>query len=441
MLKKIVLISFFSLILSGPFVYCKDVEFLDKVLKIRTEGICYMDPGISIEQAKLIAKYDAIHHALIKLSSFLESNDSLVNGNMAKNSIIQYLSNSLDVTVLREGEEKIDGYPAYLSNVVCSIHIDNLNRFLLNARIDNKYRFQLLSEYQRLNEIFVKIKSLKSMTNKIPDSMIKEIFSKLTATEWANKGHLTDQEGLKLEYYAIAIDYDNSYESAHLFMAESMMKVGKYAEVLSMFNKLINSDALRYPAVYARRGEVYYIQKQYSPAIKELEKAIAIKPDYADAYCTLAMVYSALNKNDLALEKLGLAVSADADFYKPYSLRATIYRKAGKYDLALKDYDKALALNPKNSESYFNRGLIFYLTGSFEKSIEEYSKALYLDELSPAIYFNRSIAYRKLDMLKKATEDYKTYLLLTVKDITRDTYSDLVKVWMEDEKYKPMFQD
>jgi tetratricopeptide (TPR) repeat protein len=441
MFRKIVSAAFLSFALVTCVFAVKDVEFQDKILKIRTEGICYMDPGITTDQAKLISKYDAIHQSLIKLSSFLEANDSLVNGNMPKNSIIQYLSNSLEVIVLQDGEEKIDGYPAYLSNVVCQIHIDNLNRFLLNAKIDNRFRYQLISEYERINDVFVKIKSLKSMTNKIPDRMIEEIVSKLTATEWANKGHLTDQEGLKLEYYAIAIDYDNSYESAHLFMAESMMKVGKYAEVLSMFNRLINSDALRYPAVYARRGEVYYLQKQYSPAIKELEKAIAIKPDYADSYCVLGMVYAALNKNDQALEQLGKAISADEGFYKPYSLRATIYRKAGKYDLALKDYDKAIALNPRISDSYFNRGIIYYLMGNFEKSVEEYSKALYFDELSPAIYFNRAITYRKLEMLKKATEDYKTYLLLTVKDINKESYGELVNAWMADEKFKPMLQD
>ncbi len=435
-----IIISFIMLIMYSS-VFSDDIERIGKIIKIRSDGTCYLDPGISEEQAKMIAKYDAVHEALFKLGLYLDKNDSLLNEQVGKNGIMLYFSNSLNTFVYKEGEENIDGYPAYVSYVSCEIHLDYINELLQESAINNQLRFQLISEYNRLSHIFDQIASLKETTNKIPENFIKDLYNKLLATDWTNKAHLTSEEGLKLEYYSIAIDHDNMYESSYIYLADVLIRVGRHTDVLGMLNKLINYDALKFPAAYTKRGEIYYIQKLYSVALKELDKAVAIDKNYAEAYCMMGAVYAALKKNDEALGKFKTAISLDENFYKPYFMRGNLYRKNGKFDEAISDYNNAILLNPKDKDSYYNRGIIYYLTGSYEKAVEDFTKAIYLDELSPVLYYNRAIAFRKLGDQQKATDDYKTYLLLTVKDINKETYGELIKAWMADEKYKPIFQD
>lgn len=432
----------FLLFALSSFLYSEEeIEKNGKTIKIRTSGICYLDPGISDEQAKIISKYDAIHEALFKLGIYIEKNDSLLETKLGKNNVMKYFSNSLNTFVYKDGEENIDGYPAFVSYVTCEIHIDLMNEFLHESRINNQLRFQLISEYNRLYDLFDKISSLKETTNKIPENFIKELTNQLIATEWANKANLSEEAGLKLEYYSISIDYDKMYECSYIYLADVMISVGRHSEVLGILNKLVNYDALKFPAAYTKRGEVYYLQKLYSVALKELEKAVAIDPKYAEAYCIMGSVYSALKKDDEALNKLKQAISLDENFYKPYYLRANFYRKNGKFDEALNDYNTAITLNTKNFSSYYNRGITYYSTGNYEKAVEDYSKAIYLDELSAPLYYNRAISYRKLSDQQKATDDYKTYLLLTVKDINKETYGELIKAWLADEKYKPIFLD
>jgi len=430
------------ILIAASFLSAEDeVEREGNLIKIRTSGICFLDPGISDDQAKLISKYDAINESLFKLGVYLEKNDSLLNEKISKNDVIKYLCNYLNVSVYKDGEENIDGYPAYVSYISAEIHISFLNSFLLQSKIDNQFRYQLLSEYERFKGIVLNIGSMKEATNKLPDNFINELSSSLIASDWANKAHLIEEEGLKLEYYSISIDNDKLYESSYIYLSDVLIRVGKQSDVLGILNKLINYNPLKYPAAYSKRGEVYTLQKLYSNAIKELEKAIAIDPYYADAYCILGSVYSALKKDDEAIIKFKQAVEIDENFYKPYFMRANYYRKNGKYDEALKDYEKTILLNPKNTDSYFNKGLTYYLTGNYHKAVEEYTKAIYLDELSPTLYYNRGIAYRKLSDMQNATEDYKTYLLLTVKDINKESYNELIKTWIADDKFRPMFQD
>ena len=419
----------------------ENVERNGEIIKIRSNGICYIDPGINMQQAALIAKYDAINEMLRIAGSYLEKNDSLLNEKMKKDEISKYLTNLVEVFVFREGEENVDGYPAYVSHITSELQIELVNRILLEAKIDNPFRHKLIAENERLQKLFEEIKSIQRTTTRISEESIGILSNKLEATDWANKAYLAESEGLKLDYYLVAIDLDAEYESAYLGLAETMIGIEAYSDLLIILTRVLNLDPLNYPSLYSKRGQVYYIQKQYSTAIKELEKAIAINPDYADAYCILGSVYADLKKNTEALEKFRQAILTDPDFYKPYFLRATLLRKQGKYDESLKDFDKAVSLNPKNSYSYFNRGIIFYLMSNYERSVEEYSKAIYLKELVPEFYYNRSITYRKLNMLKKATEDYKTYLLLTDKDLNRNNYGERVEKWLSDESYNPMIID
>ena len=433
----LLLLSFSTDLLSNDF-----VERLEDKIVVRTEGICYLDPGISIENAKIIAKYDAIEEALIQAGLYLEHNDSLLTLKMKKNKVMMYLGNTMPTTIYREGEEQIDGYPAYLVNLVMELDIEEIDRKFIEITIDNRLRNHIEVDFNRIQELFKRIDALKETTIKIPKGFIKKLTEALTASEWFNKGYLTREEGLKLEYYSIAIDLDELYISAYLSIGDVYIKLERYAEALRIFNKLINLSALEFPAAYSKRGEIYLHMNDYNKAAQEMEKSIALEPNYADAYNNLGILYTKLKQEENALKSFQMAIAVDPKYYRPYYLRARLYRKSTKYDKAIADYNKVIKLNPSNPDAYYNRGLIFYLTGKYDKAIEEYSKAIYFKADSPNLYYNRGIAYRKTEKLKKAIADYKKYLKLTLtSELDKDKIPELVLAWMDSDRFAPIFLD
>lgn len=410
-------------------------------VKIRGRGVCYMDPGITTETASLIAKYDALNDILNVAGIYFERNDSLLNEKMKRDQIALLLGNTLDVFIYREGEENLDGYPTYTSYVTTEIDINNLNRHILESNIDNHKRYVLVSEKKRLESLFGKIKSMGLTTSRISEDFIQDLIAKLTATEWTNKAYREKSEGVRMDYYLIALDYDNRYEAAYLGLADTMIRIGRYTDLLNRLTSILIADPLNFPALYAKRGEVFLHLKQYSQAITELEKAIAMAPDYADAYCILAAVHIEMRNNSEAYRRFLQAIEADRNFYRPFFQRAVLFRREGKYDDALRDLDHAVRLNPMNAITFFNRGIVLYLLGNLEKSLEEFSKAIYIDELTPEFFFNRALVYKKMDMMRRATDDYRTYLLLTKKELSRETYAELVEQWLENENTVPLFKD
>lgn len=96
---------------------------------------------------------------------------------------------------------------------------------------------------------------------------------------------------------------------SRLYMDEGnklMMNYGKYAEAEEAFDKAIKYDKNNYEAYYLR-GCAKINAKKYQDAILDLEKAIELKPDYADAYFNIGRTYFLLNDEEKACEYYKLA--------------------------------------------------------------------------------------------------------------------------------------
>ncbi len=117
-------------------------------------------------------------------------------------------------------------------------------------------------------------------------------------------------------------------------------------------------------------------------AIKLLEEAVAIDPNFAEAYAQLARAY-----NTLAFK-----FSSDSD-------RKRFHENA---EVAI---EKALALNPNLAEGHFARGLILWTnTKRFphEQAIQSYKRSLALDSTSDETHHQLSIVFAHIGLMDEA---------------------------------------
>ena len=89
-------------------------------------------------------------------------------------------------------------------------------------------------------------------------------------------------------------------------------------------------------------GNALKEQGKLEEAIEAYNKALAIKPDYAEAY-----------------NNMGNAL-----------------KEQGKLEEAIEAYNKALAIKPDYAEAYYNMGNALKEQGKLEEAIEAYNKAL-----------------------------------------------------------------
>ena len=157
---------------------------------------------------------------------------------------------------------------------------------------------------------------------------------------------------------------------------------------------------------YNNRGIDYGEKGEHDLAIKDFDKAIELKPDYAFAYNNRGAVYRSKGEYEQAIEDCNKAIQLKSDYAEPYSNRGSAYRNKGEIDRAIEDYDIAIKLKPNFVEAYYNLGIAYHEKGDLDSAIKDYSKAIKLNPKLFHPYYNRGNAYFQKRDFSKAVENY-----------------------------------
>ena len=88
--------------------------------------------------------------------------------------------------------------------------------------------------------------------------------------------------------------------------SKQLLRYSNFDEAEKLLTKAIRYDKQNYEAYYYR-GCTRINAQQYQGAIADFEAAIALKPDYADAYFNLGKTYYLIHEEDKACEYYKLA--------------------------------------------------------------------------------------------------------------------------------------
>ena len=142
---------------------------------------------------------------------------------------------------------------------------------------------------------------------------------------------------------------------------------------------------------------------QLDDAILAFQKALSIKPDYAEAYNNIGNALKDQDKMKEAIEAFTKALSIKPDYAEPFNNMGNALRDQGRLNEAIKVYKNALSIKPDYAEAYNNMGIALKDQGKLEEAIKAYLKAL-------SIKPDYAEAHRNLSPVKKYTENDKQFL-------------------------------
>ncbi len=199
-------------------------------------------------------------------------------------------------------------------------------------------------------------------------------------------------------------------------LEKEFIKVGNYLELIDKSNPLkihrkiqmLDENGL-IAGIYNNRVRNIYDKDlgQYDKDISGCTRAIALNPEFAEAYCNRGCVYVKLGQIDKAVSDYTKAIALNPEFAEAYSNRGSIYdKKLGQFDKAIYDYTKAIELDPGLAEAYCNRGNVYTKSGQHDKAIFDCTKAIELNPSLAEAYCYRGNANFRLDKHNKALPDY-----------------------------------
>ncbi len=164
---------------------------------------------------------------------------------------------------------------------------------------------------------------------------------------------------------------------------------------------------------YFVEGRKKHLEGEYRQSIELVEKAVAIDPEFAMAYRSLAMSYGNLGlspQHDEYIQK-ALELSDRLSEKELYQIQGDFYRESEEtYDLAIEAYTNLLNLYPDDTTARHNLGLIYYGIEELDKALEHFERCVEAKAEFVGTYFSIADVHMMKGQYTKAEEILRGYL-------------------------------
>ena len=196
---------------------------------------------------------------------------------------------------------------------------------------------------------------------------------------------------------------------AHTQLANELLREGQLEAALAACDRAL---AIRpdYAEAHNTRANVYLRQGLLDAAQQAFEKALQCDPTYPDAWHGLATVH--LERKDWAAAETA-AARAVALWPLHLGARFTLARaqhQAGKLDEAIHNYQRLLELKPDLPSALQGLGAALVLRGDLEAACQTYEKALTLSPNSTEIHLRLGVLRLQQGQLPKAAQHLEEVL-------------------------------
>jgi tetratricopeptide (TPR) repeat protein len=208
---------------------------------------------------------------------------------------------------------------------------------------------------------------------------------------------------------------------------------GNTDEALTLLQRAIAIDP-HYAVAFAKTGDIYYQQENYTQARAFLDTAISLEPSQP-LYLQRAETFIKLGNAEAARRDLSLAgIETNTDNSEALSVQSALanqYYEQGMSLLSQKNpdeafdrFNEAILLDPNLAKAYLQKGLIFYENADYTAAINNFNRARQLQpETGAALYVVK--AHLATSQTSKAAEQYKAVDTTGFDKKARQLYQDV----------------
>ncbi len=212
-----------------------------------------------------------------------------------------------------------------------------------------------------------------------------------------------------IHHYRQAIEDDSSYVDAYTNLGKVYTDTEEYQQAADTYEKVLTlsppEDQL--PRIHLNLGVSYMGMERVDDAIREWKRAVALAPDYMDAYMNLGTAYQSKNLPDSTRAVWERALEVGGQSVVPRVALGRLAATEGRLPDALGYYREILDLGARDPRIYAEIALIHERREDYGEAIAQYEQALELAPETPQLKDALSRVRRILDERAKAIESNK----------------------------------
>ncbi|MBC6431432.1 tetratricopeptide repeat protein [Nostoc sp. HG1] len=157
----------------------------------------------------------------------------------------------------------------------------------------------------------------------------------------------------------------------------------------------------------SKQGNTLFDLQRYQDALEIYEKAVNIRPDYAQGWNGQGKTLSKLKKYKDALAAYDRAIQIQPDYFEAWSGRGFVLGNLQRYQEAIASFDKALQLNNESSEVWNAKGEAFSNLNQYDQAIKAYEKAIEFKPDNYEAWYKKGLALQNSNRYEEAIAAYE----------------------------------
>ncbi len=169
-----------------------------------------------------------------------------------------------------------------------------------------------------------------------------------------------------------------------------------------------------YPEPYKALGDLFLAapRRLFDQAVEAYNKAIELRPFYAEAHVGLGDARAAKGETDAAVASYQKALTFNPVNPRVHmSLGKIYYSEKGLYYEAVNAYKRAIDLDPSSVEARMGLGEVYEDKGLYKEAIEEYKRVIEVDAKHTGAMYNLAVVYERTDP-REAIAQWERYITL-----------------------------
>jgi tetratricopeptide (TPR) repeat protein len=237
-----------------------------------------------------------------------------------------------------------------------------------------------------------------------------------------------DSNETAVDLLSRAIEIDANFVVAQYTLGVVHQTLGNRWKAAAQFRAATQLDAT-YPEPYKALGDLFLAapRRLFDQAVEAYQKAIELRPFYADAHVGLGDARAAKGEIDPAIAAYQKALTYNAINPKVYmSLGKIYYAEKGLYYESVQAYRRAIELDPQSVEARMGLGEVYEDKGLYKEAVEEYRKVIEIDDKNTGALYNLALVYEKTDP-KEAIVQWEKYIALASQLPTEKDWVDVAR--------------
>ncbi len=233
--------------------------------------------------------------------------------------------------------------------------------------------------------------------------------------------HAIATQPRNLETQEIRRIFASQYTQAQIKEALALHQRGHFAAAEKIYLAVLDLDPRHFDALQLM-GTLEAQRRNHQSAIDYLDRALAIKPNLAEARYNRGIALQELKRFDEALTSYDQALRIKPDYAAAHYNRGIALQELERFDEAVASCDQVLRIKPGHAGAYNSRGNALQALKRFDEALVSYDQALRIKPDYAEAYGNRGSVLQELKRLHEALASYDQ--ALRIKPDYAEAYSN-----------------